>query len=235
MQIRLSQWCSVLVLLALLLSSALVSRPRVRESGTASSSPRPTVILDAGHGGEDGGAVGVNGVREKELNLAVTECLAELLTLAGVEVILTRTDDRMLYTAEQNIPGKRKYYDLVNRLAVAEAHPDALFVSIHMNHFSEAQYSGLQVWCAEDAASHALAEAVSASVKLRLQRENARQVKEAGSSILLLSRAVGCAVLVECGFLSNPSECALLCREDYRRELSFSIFCGIMEYLSEME
>ena len=193
----------------------------------------PTVILDAGHGGEDGGAVGASGVLEKDLNLDLALCLAEWLKGAGVNVVLTRDSDRMLYGEGENIPGKRKYYDLKNRLAVAERDPGAILVSIHMNWFSDSRYSGLQVWCAEGKASRFLAESVTSEVKSRLQPSNRREVKVADGKLFLLSRAPGCAILVECGFLSNQKECEMLSREDYRRELSFAIFCGIMRYLKE--
>lgn len=202
----------------------------MRES-TASPARRPTVILDAGHGGMDGGAVGVNGVLEKNLNLAVAEALRALLVAAGIEVVMTRYDDRLLYTEEQDIPGKRKYYDLENRRKTAEMHPGSVFVSIHMNKYSEEKYSGLQVWCADDPDSRSLATMITSSVRASLQPENRREVKTAGKDIYLLHRAVGTAVLVECGFLSNYEECKKLSDEDYRKELSFSLFCAIIKYL----
>ena len=192
----------------------------------------PTVILDAGHGGEDGGAVGVTGVLEKDLNLNLTFALADLLRDAGVSVVLTRESDRMLYEQGQDVPGKRKYYDLRNRLAYAERDPSALFVSIHMNSYPNGAYYGFQAWCASNPESLSLAETVSASVRERLQPDNRRRVKTADGNLFLLSRAPGRAVLLECGFLSNQNECERLCDEDYRRELSFAIFCGIMNYLN---
>ena len=225
---------SVAWLVLLALSVTLV--PRLSLGGgraVLAEADFPTVILDAGHGGEDGGAVGVSGVLEKELNLDVACRLATLLSEAGVKVILTRKDDRMLYREGENIPGKRKYYDLKNRIAYAEQDPGALFISIHMNSFSDARYAGLQVWCAETEGSRALAESVAGEVKARLQPNNRRRVKTADGKLFLLSRAPGRAILVECGFLSNREECEMLSTEDYRRELSFAIFCGIMRYLEE--
>ena len=198
-----------------------------------SAAARPIIVIDAGHGGEDGGAVGVNGVHEKELNLSVATMLAEQLRAAGVEVILTRTEDRLLYRDEENIKGHRKEYDLKNRLAVAEAHPEALFISIHMNTFSEAKYSGLQVYYAATEGSRELAECVQSAVREHVQPENHRKIHAASSSIFLLEHAVGRAVLVECGFLSNPEECARLSEKDYQRQLCFSIFCGIMKYIEQ--
>lgn len=207
-------------------------------AGTASVSPAavgyPTVIIDAGHGGEDGGAVGVNRVLEKDLNLTVALQLSDLLRVAGVPVILTRTEDRMLYGEEGNRKGRKKEFDLKNRLRVAKEHPDAIFVSIHMNNFPEAKYHGLQVYYAgRTEGSRALAEAIQRAVVSSLQPENKREVQEATSAIYLLDGAVGRAVLVECGFLSNPEECARLCEKDYQKRLCFSLFCGIMEYINQ--
>ena len=131
-----------------------------KRAGTASApagtgGAYPTVILDAGHGGEDGGAVGVNRVLEKDLNLAVTLRLADLLRAAGVPVILTRTEDRMLYGEGENIKGRKKEFDLKNRLRVAKDHPDAIFISIHMNNFPQEKYNGLQVYYAGHTATAA--------------------------------------------------------------------------------
>ncbi len=191
----------------------------------------PTVILDAGHGGEDGGAVGKGGVKEKDLNLAITLRLAELLREAGVNVILTRDEDRLLYKDGENIKGHRKEYDLKNRLAVAEANPGALFISIHMNTFSSPKYAGLQVYYARTPGSQALAESIQRTVREQLQPENTRKIHVASSSIYLLDKAVGHAVLVECGFLSNEAECERLTQKDYQDRLCFSLFYGIMEYI----
>ena len=105
---------------------------------------RPCVILDAGHGGEDGGAVCADGTTEKELNLAIVLRMGEFLRLQGVQVIYTRTQDVSLNV--ENIPGQHKRYDLKNRLKIAQKYPQAIFVSIHMNKFAQPQYGGAQVF-----------------------------------------------------------------------------------------
>ncbi len=232
--------CVFFFMLLFLLSGAFtvfLSALLAEEEGapTALDAPPPVVILDAGHGGEDGGAVGVNGALEKDLNLALTLSLAELLREAGVEVILTRSEDRLLLGEGENVKGHRKENDLKNRLAVAEEHPDAIFVSIHMNAFPDPSCRGLQVYYAKTEGSGLLASHIQGSVKARLQGDNKRTPHAAGSSIYLLERAVSCAVLIECGFLSNPDECARLSQKDYRSELCFSIFCGMMEYIKATE
>ena len=191
-----------------------------------------TVIIDAGHGGEDCGAIGVNGVYEKDINFAVANGVAELLEKEGVNVILTRTQDKLLYTDEENIQGKKKYFDLKNRLAFAQQNPDALFVSIHMNKFEMESCRGMQVYFSTNTEkSKQLASSIQSVVTNALQPYNTRTIKATDGNIFLLDNAVGTAVLVECGFLSNYYECEKLSKKDYQGQLSFQIFCGIMEYI----
>ena len=188
------------------------------------------VVLDAGHGGEDSGAIGVSGVLEKDLNLSITKALGEMLENEGIQVIYTRVDDKLLYKPEENIKGIRKISDLKNRCKIAAEHPEALFVSIHMNTFGAEKYSGLQVYYAVDEESRRLAETIQSSVVERLQPDNNRKVKE-GKGIYVLENIENTSVLIECGFLSNRAECENLSQKEYQKRLSFSIFCGIIEYM----
>lgn len=221
---------------ALLLIYAVVFAYRTWDDGAskgASAEPDPvlTVILDAGHGGEDGGAVGKDGTAEKELNLSIATMLSDMLRASGVKVIMTRTEDVLLYDRNVDYKGRKKSLDLRARLEVANANPDALFVSIHMNAFPNKKYSGLQVYYSKNAGeSRALAENIQSTVKTLLQPENDRKIKKAGSSIYLLDRAPGIAVLVECGFLSNDEECEKLCTVKYRRQLAFALFDAICSF-----
>ncbi len=194
----------------------------------------PTVVIDAGHGGEDGGASGVNGVLEKDLNLTIAMMMKEMLEEKGYTVLLTRTEDKLLYTEAQNIYGQRKVYDLKNRLDMACAAESPLLISIHMNTFSQAKYSGLQVYYSQNhEGSRQLAALIQSGVRRDLQPYNNRQIKAAGSSIYLLNRAPMPAVLVECGFLSNPDECQKLSEKEYQRQLSFSMVCAMIEYIEK--
>ena len=192
-----------------------------------------TVIIDAGHGGEDCGAIGVNGALEKDINLSVAKELEQLLKGEGINVIMTRTEDKLLYTEAQNIKGQKKQFDLKNRLEHAKSNPDAIFVSIHMNNFHIESCRGIQVYySAQNEGSLSLAQSIQSSVTDNLQTYNTRKIKSSGGDIYLLDNAVGVAVLVECGFLSNWEECEKLSEKDYQRQLSFRIFCGIMEYIN---
>lgn len=194
----------------------------------------PTVIIDAGHGGEDGGASGKNGALEKELNLDISFKLANMLRASGINVILTRTEDILLYDRNADYMGHKKSLDLRARLDIAKSNPNSIFVSIHMNAFGDARYKGLQVWYSKNTVgSKRLADTVQNYVREALQNDNDRKTKVANSSIYLLDRAVCDSILIECGFLSNAEEEALLLDKSYRKTLSFTLFAAIKEYLSD--
>lgn len=196
--------------------------------------PSPTVVIDAGHGGEDCGAVGVSGVFEKELNYKIATYLSAELRSAGCEVIETRTKDALLYDPATVKKGHKKLTDLSSRLAIASATPGAIAVSIHMNSFPSPSSHGLQVWYSPgQSGAKELAEKIQKNVTEQLQPDNYRKVKASTGSIYLLDRAENPTVLIECGFLTNPEECARLESTAYQKELSFVIFGAIMEYIQE--
>ncbi len=191
-----------------------------------------TVIIDAGHGGEDGGASSAAGLVEKDVNLSVAFALRDLFEAAGVPVVMTRTEDKLLYDRNVDFKGRKKVLDLAARRLVAErvaaeSEGDSLFISIHMNAFPQAQYSGMQVWYSTgDPCSAEVAGAIQ-SASVMLMPHNTRKIKEAGSNIYLLDRIKTPAVLVECGFLSNPQEAERLSHEEYRHALAAVIFAGV--------
>ena len=193
----------------------------------------PTVIIDAGHGGEDGGAVGADGTLEKELNLAVASKLAQMLDSADVQTRLTRTDDRLLYDPNADYQGRKKALDMQARLSVANEYTDAVFISIHMNSFPSSKYSGLQVYYSENSPmSQKLAQMVQSTVKQKLQANNNRAIKPSDGNIFLLEKICYPCILIECGFLSNPEECSQLSSEEYQNRLSLAIYDSIMEYFN---
>ena len=192
-----------------------------------------TVILDAGHGGEDAGAVSEDGILEKELNLLMCEQIRDILKVHNIDVVLTREEDKLLYTEQQNIKGQRKIYDLKNRYLIASEYENAVFVSVHMNKFPESQYKGLQVYYSpNDECSKELAYSIQSSVVSQLQTDKNRKIKKATSSIYLLDRLKCPAVLVECGFLSNADDCKNLTDEEYRTKLCWLICSAIIENIS---
>ncbi len=188
------------------------------------------VVIDAGHGGEDPGAVGVSGVYEKDLNLEIAYEIGALLEERGFAVVYTRTSDRLLYNEDENIKGLRKIYDLKNRCKIAAEYPSAIFLSIHMNSYGDSKYSGLQVYYSkENENSYLLASSVQQSVKDDVQVDNTRVIKS-GEKMYLLENINSPAILVECGFLTNPDECQKLSEKEYQKRLSLAIVCGIIEY-----
>ena len=131
------------------------------------------VIIDAGHGGEDGGTSGKNGLVEKEVNLSIAKMLADMLRLSGVDVIMTREDDRLLYDRNCDFKGRKKKLDLAARKNIADSNPDAIFISIHMNAYPDEIYSGLQVWYSPNVdGSKALAELIQSNCRESLQKDN---------------------------------------------------------------
>ena len=198
------------------------------------SAPRArSVIVDAGHGGEDGGATGVSGVLEKELNLKVAEKTAALFRLCGYDVIMTRESDISL--GEDAPKGKRKITDLKKRLEVANANPDAVFLSIHMNKFPQEVCRGFQLWYSPNTdTSRRLADIIETTVKVNLQKDNTRQSKKAGEAIYLLDRIKNTAVLAECGFISNKEECAFLSDNSYQNTLAACLVYSVGDFFKNV-
>ena len=166
----------------------------------------PYIVIDAGHGGEDGGAIGINGGYEKDVNLAVALILRDILTEKGLNVIMTRSEDILLYDKDSDYEGHKKEQDLLNRRKIAETYEDPIFISIHMNSFPIEKYNGLQVYYSKNTpSSMELANKIQTNARQHLQIPNKRTTKPS-DGIYLLDRLKCTAVLVECGFLSNPEE-----------------------------
>jgi len=228
-------------LLALTLTASFFSVPLLKtDTITASKTeadtfPPITVVLDAGHGGEDGGAVSANGVLEKDLNLSIALRLRALLEANGIRVVLTRSTDTLLYDKDVDYHGRKKALDLAARKNIAESTENCVFVSIHMNAFPIAKYQGLQVWYSKNhPASLTLAQSVQSMNQSLLQPSNERSVKAATSSIYLLHHLRSPAILVECGFLSNPEEATLLASEAYQENLAFLLFLSLSDGIEKI-
>ena len=214
--------------------TAFNSTEHIPSSSDISSSVYKTVIIDAGHGGEDGGTSSASGLVEKELNLEISFILRDMLKANGINVIMTREDDRLLYDRNVDFHGRKKVLDLAARLNVAKTTENAIFISIHMNAFPDQRYSGLQVWFSPNGdEAYDLAKKIQTNTHDMLQPQNNREIKQATSKIFLLNNAVCPSVLVECGFLSNPQEAELLSSAEYKQKLCFVLFTSINEFLAE--
>ncbi len=192
-----------------------------------------TVLIDAGHGYPDGGAVGNNGTIESDINLDIALELKELLEKSGFYVILTRSDEN---TPAQDIKNKKireiKREDLSIRRKMRDEAGADFFVSIHQNKFTDSKYSGAQVFYSPDNnESREFGETIQRSLIDVLDPNNNRSAKEDAGSIFILKNAKIPSVLIECGFLSNDKEEKLLNTEKYRQKIAWAIFCGMINYI----
>lgn len=216
--------------------SAEISADISASVGASGRAESPKILIDPGHGGEDGGAVGADGTLEKELNLLIAENVRDIFAIFGIRAETTRSGDYMLYDYYNDLDdytGKMKTYDLRNRLKMAESSGAELYLGIHMNKFPQTQYSGLQVYYSPNNRESAGAAAmIQTYARNYLQPDNTRETKKATSAIYLLNRITIPAVLVECGFLSNEAERALLNTPEYRLRTACAIGAAGMEWLA---
>lgn len=222
--IRRYAWCYCYVTAFFLLCGALIRRSVEVSGGLEPYPDFPVILIDPGHGGADGGATGITGVQEDAVNLSIAGRLRNLLTLMGWETAMTRSDAEDLSDSGGTIR-QRKQEDLKNRVALANALPAALVVSIHQNHFPDSRYCGPQVFYGGRGEELAL----FLQSRLNDALSSRRQVKP-GAGIYLLERIDHPAVLVECGFLSNPAEEQLLASEDHQKKLAAILAASLAQY-----
>ena len=188
-----------------------------------------TIILDAGHGGIDPGKIGTNGALEKDINLSITFKLKQLLENKGYNVVLTREDSNDL-SSEDATNHKRE--DMNNRSDIISNSNAALTVSIHQNSFPDESVHGPQVFYYESSgASELLASTVLATLEESLSVTESRGIKK-NSDYYILKKSPTPTIIVECGFLSNPSEADCLITDSYQNKIARGIYLGICEYLS---
>ena len=191
--------------------------PAIRPVSVTRAAP---LILDAGHGGEDGGAVSVTGVPESRVNLEIVQKLRDTLALYGVDPVVLREEDVSLHDPEASTLREKKRSDLKNRVRAVEAVEGGTLLSIHQNSYPGSQYRGAQVFYAPTGGSRELAELLQTALREELQPDNGRQAKPIPESVYLMNHVSCPAVLVECGFLTNPEEEALLRDGGYQRQLA---------------
>lgn len=196
----------------------------------ASQTSTPTLILDAGHGGMDGGAVGVNGTVEQYVNLEIVQRAQVLAVFFGVPTVLTRTDDNALVDDPNQSIRTNKVADIQARQQLAESTPNGVFVSIHLNTYAQAEYYGAQVFYSSNSPqSQVLAQNLQTALVQGIANGNNRTEKPADSSIYLMAQLQCPAVVVECGFLSNAAEEALLATADYQKQLAVCLVAGYLQ------
>ncbi len=208
----------------------------VRVMSSLHAPTSPVIIIDAGHGGMDGGATGVGGVIEKDINLAIAQKLHSLAQLNGYHAIMVRSTDKSVH--EEGITGVRrqKVSDIHQRLALAQKYPHGIFVSIHQNYFPKQSSWGTQVfYSTKNEQSRMLAQKIQSNIREAIQPDNKREIKAAGNNLYLLSHMSNPAVMVECGFISNPEDCQRLLQADYQQQLAFKILQSVTELQMQSE
>lgn len=229
------RYVNVIFLALVFLCILLFSRgtmPTFSNEAKDNKMKKPTIVIDAGHGGFDPGKVGVNKALEKDINLSIAKKLEKILKKNDYNVIMTRTTDTGLYE-----PGERnkKSVDLQRRVALINDNDVALAISIHQNSFTSQSVKGAQVFYhASSTGGKALADMVQEQIKTTINDGNHR-VAKANTSYYLLKKTQCPIVIVECGFLSNPTEAELLLQDDYQEKMAWAIHLGISQYVSQLD
>ena len=189
----------------------------------AASAPEEayTIVVDAGHGGEDGGATSVSGVLESQTNLEIAQRTDALLMLLGFQTKMVRDSDTAIYDASATTIREKKISDLRNRVQLVNETPNALLLSIHQNTFSDSRYSGAQVFYGNGEGSRQLAEVTQETLHQLLDAGNNRKAKPA-ETVYLMQNVQCTAILVECGFLSNEAEDLKLQSASYQKKLALA-------------
>ncbi len=224
----------IFILFVIIISFLIKFTAECNERALNASAPvsaSNSVILDAGHGGIDSGAVGIDSTLEKDINLKITYKLKALLELNGYNVIMTRSDDNSIHNKDAVTIREQKISDIKNREKIIKDNPDAIFVSIHQNKFSDPSVHGTQVfYSGNNPDSSVLAQKISESVIELLNPDKQRKIKKSGTEIYLLYNSEIPCVMVECGFMSNATDMKMLKDENYQKLLALSVLNGIQNY-----
>lgn len=191
------------------------------------------VVLDAGHGSPDGGAVGINGTEEKDINLKIVLKLREILESRGINVILTRSGDSGIYDSDAKTIHEMKLSDMRNRLSIINSSGADLFISVHMNSHTTSQPHGLHIFYSKN---HPEAETAANAVQNHIAELTGAQthtVKTASDTLYLMKNPVPPAILAECGFLSNPEEESLLNDDKYQSKIAFALASAVFDLISQ--
>lgn len=215
----------------LLAGAAAVLRPGCPAAVNAAGAGCRTIVLDAGHGGEDGGAVSPDGVVESDLNLAITRRLRDVLLFLGRDTVLTRTGEDAIYSPEAVTLREKKVSDLKNRVALINALPHAVLLSIHQNSMPQhPAVHGAQVFSNPQEPAAGLAQSIQQALNLTVNTGNEKTAKAIGDSVYLMKHITCPGVLVECGFLSNADEAQLLRQPEQQKRLAAAIVAGYLNF-----
>ena len=223
----------VILLVMILVMISSFSNIALLASRDVENQSAPIIIIDAGHGGEDGGAE-VDGTVEKEINLSIARKTADILRLNGYQVKEIRDKDISVYSDDAATLREKKVSDINNRVGIFNQNENIIVVSIHQNKFDNPKYHGAQIfYSTNDPESGVLAKSIQTSIVMLLQQDNTRELKPAGKEIYILDHAEVPAVIVECGFLSNPEERGKLNDPAYQQEMAYAVAMGVIDYTNQ--
>lgn len=236
MVIIMKKYLSVLLSIIIIVLSLLYCKIQQVSSDTIYQNLFPIIIIDAGHGGEDGGAIADDGTLEKNINLEISLKLSDIMSVFGYKIISIRKTDTDLHTEGDTIR-QRKISDIKHRFDIMNSYDNCLYVSVHQNKFSDSRIHGAQTFYSpNNNESKILADFIQESISSQLQSDNNRVIKKSGTDIFLLYNATKPTVMVECGFISNTDELNNLKNFDYQQQTALSIAFGIINYnISEVK
>lgn len=212
--------CSVLIVFILSVFAIWTAISCAIPTSVMVHGPKRQLILDAGHGGEDGGAVSLSGVPESQINLAIVMKMDDILSFYGVSPILLRREDISLHDSGAETLREKKVSDLKNRVSAIQSADGATLISVHQNTYPAGNVMGFQSFYAPTEGSKELAQLIQSAVQDAIQKENRRTAKQIPQNVYLMNHVSCRAVLVECGFLTNQEEEKLLRSESYQRKLA---------------
>ena len=227
---------SILAALATLLLTLLLTGRQTRPTAVDGeiSSPGTVIVLDAGHGGEDGGAVSRDGVAESSVNLAITRKLRDVFLFLGRDTVLTREGEEAIYSPDCVTLREKKVSDLKNRVALINQQSGAVLISIHQNSMPDhPSVHGAQVFYNAVSPGGELGMTVQGALNGAVNAGNEKNARAIDSTIYLMKNVRCPAILIECGFLSNPAETQLLLTDEYQVKLAACIAAGLLQYHTE--
>lgn len=228
---------SIFLTIVLFFTILTVDKTRNASSDKFVTTDVPVIIIDAGHGGEDGGAVVQENVVEKDINLSISLKINDILSLLGFNTYMVRETDKLIYDIDSSTLRQKKNSDLRNRLSLMNKFENCLYISIHQNKFEDSRIWGAQTFYSpNDEQSPILAEFIQSSIISLTQPNNKRVIKKTGTNVFVIYNATKPAIMVECGFMSNNDELLKLKDNKYQNQMSFSIVNGILNYyISEVK
>lgn len=226
--IRKIKWWRPLTLLMVAVVYILIPVEEFLQANAEAAAP--VLVIDAGHGGADGGAVAADGTPESDINLDIALRLEALAAFWGVEAVMTRSTDDIDYPAEATTISAMKKADQNARVALINETPGAILVSIHQNNYPASSPSGIQVFYGTEAGSDTFADIMQDNLTAQLYPQNRRVAAAIDDDVYLMRKAQCRAVLVECGFLSNPDDLQNLKTVDYRMKLAVVMLASYLQY-----